>query len=558
MKILRSITCILFITLSPALALAQFQGFGTSDYALGNSSVMWLPQSTSLFLNPGELAHLRQSEFLITSGRFRSLESMTAAFFVPYVGTFGLGVAPIDGLPLASVGFGRVIGGYSMVGGSLSLATDVPQGVRLGFGGTLHVPFRIKESGIHVGFSATNIPTQAVVKAGLGFWLLPNTVRLQWATQTRMERAGFVGAHVKVFKALSLQVGTRGFQKVNGGLTYTTSNAVLEVGGGPQGISFTMNVRLGEAASDLHAEEYDQANEAFSDQRYAEAYSRFRKAAEYDEYDRESRSMALKSIELMDSSITDLMRQARASEEEKDFPSAMKAYGQILRMDPGQSSAMAKLAGVAGRFRAYIRKLLVTGDSLRDRTQVTEAKRMYDLALELDPENEMASARLDKLENLSKKNVRSILLRARAYLIKNQYDDAQREYERALSIEPKNAQARAGLVALRNKRIGDQLNSGIEAFNEGNYFDALGIFRDILENDKNNKDAQSYLERTRAALKSDVDRLFKTGLQLYVKEDFKGAIAEWDKVLMIEPHDSSTFEYRKRAEEKLRALEKFQ
>ena len=143
-------------------------------------------------------------------------------------------------------------------------------------------------------------------------------------------------------------------------------------------------------------------------------------------------------------------------------------------------------------------------------------------------------------------------------MIKNQYDDAQREYERALSIEPKNAQARAGLVALRNKRIGDQLNSGIEAFNEGNYFDALGIFRDILENDKNNKDAQSYLERTRAALKSDVDRLFKTGLQLYVKEDFKGAIAEWDKVLMIEPHDSSTFEYRKRAEEKLRALEKFQ
>jgi hypothetical protein len=47
------------------------------------------------------------------------------------------------------------------------------------------------------------------------------------------------------------------------------------------------------------------------------------------------------------------------------------------------------------------------------------------------------------------------------------------------------------------------------------------------------------------------------GLQFYIKEDFKSAIAEWDKVLLIQPSDSSTSEYRKRAEEKLKALEQF-
>jgi hypothetical protein len=46
-------------------------------------------------------------------------------------------------------------------------------------------------------------------------------------------------------------------------------------------------------------------------------------------------------------------------------------------------------------------------------------------------------------------------------------------------------------------------------------------------------------------------------LQFYIKEDFKSAIAAWDKVLMIQPEDSSTLEYRKRAEEKLKALEQF-
>ena len=65
------------------------------------------------------------------------------------------------------------------------------------------------------------------------------------------------------------------------------------------------------------------------------------------------------------------------------------------------------------------------------------------------------------------------------------------------------------------------------------------------------------LYKLRDALKADIDRLFKNGLQFYIKEDFKSAISEWDKVLLIQPADSSTIEYRKRAEEKLRALEQF-
>jgi tetratricopeptide (TPR) repeat protein len=80
---------------------------------------------------------------------------------------------------------------------------------------------------------------------------------------------------------------------------------------------------------------------------------------------------------------------------------------------------------------------------------------------------------------------------------------------------------------------------------------------DILQKDAGNKEARTYLEKARDALKEDLDRLFKRGLQFYIKEDYKSAISEWDKVLMIQPSNSSTLEYRKRAEEKLKALEQF-
>lgn len=551
-------TSVLFVLLFDAIPVfAQSQETGTADYALGNSSVMWLPRSSSVFLNPGELARVHQDEFLVTASRFNSLAAMSGALFVPNTGTFGLGVSPHGSSGLYSIGFGHLIGDYHTVGGALSVLSNARNAFRFSVGGSVHFPSGEKESGALAGLSVMGLATKATINLGAGYWVMPNTVRVQFASRSGMERAAFLGTEAKVMDDFHVQLGVRGFKKFLGGLSYTTSYATLELGGGPEGISFSMNVRVGDAASDSHTEAYNQGNEAFADERYVDARNWFLTALQYDEYDGDSRALAERSQRLMDSLVTTLLRKAQESETHQNFTEAMRTYAQILKIDPELSAVASQLSDVENKVKNYVQQLLTAGDSLRNIRQPERARQSYNLALEMEPDNEIASNRIDELENLSKENVKTILAHAKSLVAKNQLDEAQKEYQRVLSIEPTSSQAKSGLHAIRNRRFRDQMAEGKSAYEARKYFDALTIFSNIVREDENNKDGQTYLVKTRDALKSEIPSLFKTGLQFYIKEEYKAAIATWDKILMIRPQDSSTLEYRKRAEEKMKALEQF-
>jgi hypothetical protein len=307
----------------------------------------------------------------------------------------------------------------------------------------------------------------------------------------------------------------------------------------------------------MHDEAYSQGDEAYVDQQYGDAREYFLNALQYNEYDSASRVMAEKSRHMMDSSVTALLHQANENEGQLNYMEAMRAYAQILRIDPQQTMAASNLANVEKKLKLYVQQLLIAGDSLKSLHEVSRARKSYELALELDPENDSASVRIDALENLSKENVLSLLSKARSLVRRNQLDEAQKEFERILSTDPNNSQARSGLRTIDTRRINEQLARGKAAYDAQRFIEALQIFSDIIQKDQNNREARQFLERTRGVLKSDVDRLFKTGLQFYIKEDFKSAITAWDKVLMIQPEDNSTLEYRKRAQEKLKALEQF-
>lgn len=552
--------------------LGQLQEAGTSDYALANSSVAWIPRSSSLFLNPGELARLHQNDFNVSSGRFRSVASMSGDMFVPFVGTFGLGVAPDGNSTLYSAGFGRLVYKYSTIGGAVSILTNVRGGFRFSLGTALHMPSRGEESGWHVGVSVMNLPVRGIANAGVGYWILPARMRVQFATQTRItravlargdvkvnfatdRRAEFLGGEVKVSEKLSLQAGVRGFKYGSAGFSYSTPYAVAELAAGSKGLSFSVNIRFGDAASYNHRLALGQAKEAYIDGRYSGAQRLFATSVEFDEYDEYARARARRTKVVMDASIAALLKQADAAVREDDYPAAMKAYGEILRMDPSESGVATQRANVGTKFRSYIDRLLASGDSLLNRKELAAARRFYEQVLDTDPDNDTASERIDQLNVLSKKNVRASLGRARSYLKGNRLDDAQREFEMILAAEPNNSRAREGLNAVRSRRVNAQLEEAKTAFNEQNYFDALTMLLDVLQKESGNEEAQTYLEKTRDALRAEIDPLFKRGLQFYIKEDYKSAISEWDKALLIQPTDSTILEYRKRAADKLKALE---
>ena len=446
--------------------------------------------------------------------------------------------------------------GYHTVGGSLSVVDKVRGGFRFGLGSAFHFPSTTENSGLHAGIAVNSLPKLPVVAGGLAYWAIPDRFRIQAAGWSRTRRAVYLGADFSLTPSIAFQMGTQAFRNISGGAVVTTPLLRVELAAGRSGVALALSFLVGDASEASRLEHYDAGVEAFTEGEYSEARRNFLTAVEYDEYDDESRSLAGESRRLLDSSVVALLAQAKASEEHKNFLGAMRTYAQIFRIAPDRAETAAELKDVESRLGSYIQSLIDTGDSLRQRKENARAQRSYELALELDPSNDTASARLDDMKNLSRENVNAILSRARSLLSRNQLDEAQAEYERALDVEPNNSRARAGLNLIQKRRLSAAFEQAKALYNDGKYTEALPVLVDIVQKDERNSEARRYLEQTRKLLQPEVEKIFKAGLQFYVKEDYRKAIEMWDKGLLIQPHNADTLEYRKRAEEKLKALEK--
>lgn len=538
------------------------QQTGATDLAMGGSSAMWIPTPSSLFLNPAELARLRQGDFSFNTGRFTKLSSFSASFYAPDVGTFGAGVGVVDSLSQYTVGYAAPIGRYHGFGVALTTFRRTKESLSVSFGTSLHFPGSIENSGIHaaasiINFSEITSSRFFSINLGAGFWVSDDAIRVQAAFQhTAVKNYALVGFEALPASWMSIQFGTRSFKEMTGGFVIRFAHGSLALGASKIGVVLSVGAVISSLATDERDANFELALDAADEERFAEAVGYYRRAVDFDPFFTPA-IVAAGSIErVLEEQSKKALVVAANLMASKDFEEATKAYSRLLKMDPQNDEARKGLNSVQPRMRPYINQLIATGDSLRDRREVERASRSYEQAQELDPENESLSGKIASLRTLARGSVRSLLTRAKSRLDRNQLDEAQKDYERVLATEPRNNQARQGINAIKSKRRDLEVERGKEIFALENYEDALTIFLNVLQQDERHREARAYLDSTRQILLPEVDNYFRSGLQSYTKENYKAAIEEWDKALLIKPDHLGTLEYRKRAEEKLKALER--
>lgn len=124
-----------------------------------------------------------------------------------------------------------------------------------------------------------------------------------------------------------------------------------------------------------------------------------------------------------------------------------------------------------------------------------------------------------------------------------------------LTLEPKNSRAKAGLTSITSRKKDEQFEEAKTALAEGRNLEALKMLLELSKQQTKYKDLNTFIDLAREQLMPIVERQFKNGLSYYAKEDYSKAIVIWDEALLINPRHTSILEYRKRAEEKLKALE---
>lgn len=548
----------LILILSTTTASAQT---GAYDLGLGGSSVMWLPRPGALFLNPAELGKIREGVFTLNAQRFSSLGSFAGTYFIPFGGTVAAGVSVYGPIRQYSFGYGGTWGSFAG-GVGFSGFKDADETFGFSFGGSFQALGSLPSHGLHAAFSVNNLSENTdspffSLNAGAAYWVMPEILRTQAAYRhTGSGNDVLMGIHVRAIEELSLMAGTRSFKDATGGVSLQLGFASIDLALGKTGAIFSVNASLTEPASIARDRHYELGLQALDENRYHDSEVHFRLAQAYDPAFSAAGAAADSAAMALDADREDALQRADAHFEAKRYVEASRGYTQILNMDPGNEYARARIRDIQSMLRSYFVELIQAGDSLRVRRETDRARRKYQEALDLDPGNDSLIARIAGLREVASENVRTMLNRARTYLRQDQLDEAEREYERVLSNDPRNSQARQGLASVRSRRAEIQFEQGKQTFTEGKLLDALKTFLEVLDRNPRHREAAEYLDRTRQALKPDIETYFRAGLQYYTRDNYQAAIAEWDKVLLIDPNHQGTLEYRKRADEKLKALER--
>jgi len=115
----------------------------------------------------------------------------------------------------------------------------------------------------------------------------------------------------------------------------------------------------------------------------------------------------------------------------------------------------------------------------------------------------------------------------------------------------------------------EYFSKGVELFVNNQYDEALSQFNKALQIEPDNSMIKTYISKTKTKLRaiaggraltdaqiSEIKTFYYAGLKKYTAGDLKGAIAEWKKVLQINPSDIKTLKSIEKAQAELAELEK--
>ncbi len=301
------------------------------------------------------------------------------------------------------------------------------------------------------------------------------------------------------------------------------------------------------------------------------------------EYDRRAREKKLRQID-------EEFQNGLIALAESRYQDAISAFENTLKLDPGNKLAPVyiqrakdaqklveeEIVDDNSPYYDVVNSLIVSGTQLYDSGKYTESQNRWEQILQLFPSNRIANEYMFKCELKLKPEQREIMLKklvneGEAFLKKREYRNAYRKFELVKSIDPdypdlKSLLARSeraqtyssrGTVAQEDvEEIGRRFNLGMSYYQRGgedNIKKALVELRWVASKDPDNIKAvvsvnkiESQLRIGTSSAKSEGSRLtpeqerlvrkyYYSGINFYSNNDFKRAIAEWRKVLAIDP-----------------------
>ncbi len=250
---------------------------------------------------------------------------------------------------------------------------------------------------------------------------------------------------------------------------------------------------------------------------------------------------------------------------------AYQLYEQALQLNVTSLRAKQGLEKTKAKMAGFLAKQVKAGKAAQANGDYFEAIDYYDRALKLKAGYTPAKTAMANLGKVLARKMARDKAKARADIAQHAYNRAVKNLSQLLTLAQKinnKRQEKSVLLLLtkanagRKDAIDINLTRGKKAFNQGNTAEAKQYFDRVLDYDPQQREANQYIMKLTGAssqAKVAAERIKATyyqGVDYYVNGKIEEAIAEWEKVVKLDPDNDDAKVNIKRARIKLEAIRK--
>jgi len=255
----------------------------------------------------------------------------------------------------------------------------------------------------------------------------------------------------------------------------------------------------------------------------------------------------------------------RAEFNQGNYLDAIFYFEKVLDLAPGQKEADSLKAEAERRIKegisSQIKEKTDQGLLAYKKGDYLDAVKFWTEVLKIEPQNSTIKKYIEDANQKMVEEIKDALKKINIYLSQGELKRARRFVEKMLQKYPKQENLTKQKIFVDQKitdKINSHLTKGRNLYNAKNYSKAEKEFQKVLEYDAKNAQALFYLDKIRKELsigkKEEAERYYLLGIGAYTKNDFALAIEYWQKVLEINPAYPNAEKNLKRAQLKLREL----
>jgi cytochrome c-type biogenesis protein CcmH/NrfG len=593
-------------------------GAGSRGIALGRAYVSLADDASAVYWNPAALRNVQSKQFMAmympVFGDFTGADYIFLGTVYPTLnaGSFGLGFQRIattfDGYDEISIPTGegdysesQVLISYAFERRSKWIMGSLATGMSFKIVNQVVDPFSSTAPGIDLGFRW--IP-DAVPNLSIGMNLqdISGAEQKLDAASDVTYRTTLVGAgYVKTFAngsavrlSLQMDLPERADSRFHAGAEYAFAKYVsIRAGFDDGSVSFGLGVGATKFGMDygldyafLSRDEAGSSHPVSFTTKFGHTLDEQRQIIA----EREAEEQRAAMQELFDARVAEHRDLAKQLTAEGDYSGALDEWQIVLEFVPDDAEAQAGVESARQQIlvqqaaatrdaekRAVIQTRFAQGLTFFEDNNYERARREWQAILEVDSAHAGALDYLARTQENIDEEVRNHIARAQQLERNERFTEAIGEWNNVQVYDSTNVQAKSSIRRIRGRiesqsrdyeaaqrrlQIVNLYNDALQLFNDGDYQTSITKLEQLLRLQADHEEAKNLLalaKRKTTPLtdeeKAEIRRLYLSGMQYFAKDEYAKAIAEWEKILKIDPTNESVQRNIDEAKERQRQLE---